>query len=143
MALQKDLKEFIQLLIEKNVDFLVVGAHAVAFHGFPRLTGDIDFFFNPTKENVVKLHEALKEFGFPFTEKQLLEENKVFQMGVVPNRIDLLNWLSGIEFKVAWENKVLGKIDDIDLYFICKNDLLINKKASNRKKDLIDIEALK
>ena len=120
-----------------------MGAHAVAFHGFPRLTGDIDFFFDRTHENVAKLHKALNEFGFPFTEKQLLEENKVFQMGVVPNRIDLLNWISGIEFKVAWENKVMGKIDDLDLFFISKNDLLINKKASNRKKDLIDIEALK
>ena len=110
MALQKDFKEFIELLIEKNVDFIIVGAHAVAFHGFPRLTGDIDFFFNPNSDNIKKLATALQDFGFPFTEQNLSQANKVFQMGIPPNRIDLLNWLSGVGFEEAWKEKVAGQL---------------------------------
>jgi len=142
MALQKDFKEFIELLIEKNVDFLIVGAHAVAFHGFPRLTGDIDFFFSVEEGNVKNLVSALQDFGFPFTSKDLLQPNKVFQMGVPPNRIDLLNWLSGVNFEEAWSQKVAGKIDGLSVYYLSKIHLIENKKASGRPKDLIDLEIL-
>jgi hypothetical protein len=142
MALQKDFKEFIELLIEKNVDFLIVGAHAVAFHGFPRLTGDIDFFFSMEEDNVKNLVSALHDFGFPFTINDLLKPNKVFQMGVPPNRIDLLNWLSGVNFQEAWSQKVAGEIDGLSVYYISKTHLIENKKASGRPKDLIDLEIL-
>ena len=142
MALQKDFKEFIELLIEKKVDFLIVGAHAVAFHGFPRLTGDIDFFFGLEPDNVKKLSLALQDFGFPFTEKDLTQANKVFQMGIQPNRIDLLNWLSGVSFEEAWQDKVAGEIDGIKISYLSKEHLIKNKKASGRPKDLIDLQVL-
>ena len=142
MALQKDFKEFIELLIEKNVEFLIVGAHAVAFHGFPRLTGDIDFFFRLEPLNINKLALVLKDFGFPFTSADLSMPNKVFQMGVPPNRIDLLNWLSGVNFNEAWEKKIQGQIDGLQVFYIGKEHLIKNKKESGRPKDLIDVEVL-
>lgn len=142
MALQKDLKEFLQLLIEKNVEFVIVGAHAVAHYGYPRLTGDIDIFFSPADDNVNKLLDSLNLFGFDFTKEQLSTPDKVFQMGLQPNRIDLLNWLSGVTFDEVWLTKVQGAIDDLVVYFISKQLLLKNKLASGRSKDLLDIEML-
>jgi len=143
MALQKDFREFIELLVGKNIDFLVVGAHAVAFHGFPRLTGDIDFFFSLAKDNVEKLATVLTDFGFPFTVESLSLPNKIFQMGVPPNRIDLFNWLSGVTFEEAWESKVSGEIDGINVFYLSKDHLIKNKSMSGRPKDLIDLEVLK
>ncbi|HJL20456.1 MAG TPA: nucleotidyltransferase [Sandaracinaceae bacterium LLY-WYZ-13_1] len=145
MRLQRDLREFVELLNSESVEFLIVGGHAVAFHGYPRYTGDLDFFVRPTLENAEKLIAALETFGFGsmgVTAEVLTEPDKVIQLGRVPNRIDLLTSISGVDFDDAWSTRVAGELDGIPVQYIGRDALLRNKSASGRAKDLGDIEEL-
>ena len=145
MDLQKDLKEFLELLLSKKVEFLVVGAHALAFHGHPRLTGDIDFLIRLTPENAEKMEQVCNDFGFdgpPFMAAEFLKSGQTFQMGLPPNRIDILTAISGITTDEAWNNKVAGILSGHQVYFISKNDLLQNKRSTGRLKDLADADIL-
>lgn len=145
MELQKDLKEFLDLLLLKRVEFLVVGAHAVAFHGYPRLTGDIDFLVRLSEENAAKLQEVCEMFGFsgpPFVVHEFLKAGQTFQLGRPPNRIDLLTSISGVLTEDAWSRRVEGRLSGRVVSFISKQDLLQNKRSTGRLKDIVDAEIL-
>ncbi len=146
MALQKDLKEFLKLLSSSNVRFLIVGAHAVAFHGFPRITGDIDILVESNTVAAKKLEKVFSEFGFsgpPFIESEFLQLNQCFQLGRSPNRIDILTGISGVSFENAWTRRVDGRLEELEVHYLAYSDLLTNKKSTGRPKDLLDIEELK
>lgn len=145
MKLAKDFEEFIELLNKNEVEYLVVGGYAFAIHAFPRFTNDIDFFIHATKSNVNKIVSVLLEFGFDkdsFTSDDFLIKDRVIQLGEAPYRIDILTSIDGVNFDDAWQRKVVGKYGDQVLYFISKEDLIKNKKASGRKKDLDDLSEL-
>lgn len=139
------MKEFIKLLNSHKVKYLIVGAHAVAYHGYPRLTGDIDFFIEISSINATRLEAVMKDFGFigePFTAEKFMEAHNVFQLGRQPNRIDLITTISGVAFDQAWSSKVKAELDSLPVYFISKELLIQNKKASGRAKDLLDVKEL-
>ena len=145
MDIQPDFKEFLALLNAKHVEFLIVGGYALAFHGAPRFTGDIDIFVRPTPENAARLLAALNAFGFQFpnlSEQDFVALDQVVQLGVPPVRIDLMTSLSGVSWDEADTSKVSGLYGDVPVYYIGLNDYIVNKKASGRQKDLADIEAL-
>jgi hypothetical protein len=145
MPLSKDLREFVGLLNSNGVEYLIVGAFAVAFHGFPRLTGDLDIFVRPSAENAARVVRALAEFGFAALGvgvDDLQSSGNVVQLGVSPNRIDLLTAISGVTFDEAWATRTAGELDGIAVPFIGREALLRNKRSTGRAKDLGDAEEL-
>lgn len=143
--LNKDYKEMLQCLLEENVRFLLVGAYAVAVHGFPRATKDIDFFVWATPENAANLMRALTKFGAPLhdiSEADLSSEGIIFQIGNSPRRIDIITNISGVKFEQAYANKASISIEGIDVPVISLEDLIANKRASARTQDLADVEKL-
>jgi hypothetical protein len=145
MNLQKDLREFIELLNALEARYVVVGAFAVAYHGYPRYTGDIDLFIDISVENGERLLNAIKEFGLGelgLTLSDLTHPDQVIQIGVSPNRIDLLTVLSGVSFAEAWASREPGEIDGVSVPFISRDLLKRNKTASGRLQDLADLEYL-
>ena len=143
--LNKDYKEMLQCLLEENVRFLLVGAYAVAVHGFPRATKDIDFFVWATPENAANLMRALTKFGAPLhdiSEADLSSEGVVFQIGNSPRRIDIMTNISGVKFEQAYANKTTISIEGIEVPVISLEDLIANKRASARTQDLADVEKL-
>ncbi|MDA3837798.1 MAG: hypothetical protein PF574_02330 [Candidatus Delongbacteria bacterium] len=146
MNIQQDFKELLLLLEKNKIDYMVVGGYAVAFYGYPRFTKDIDIFFEVSKENVIKLIGTLIEFGFPesdLNEEMFLEKGNVITFGVEPVRVDFLNDIDGVDFKEAKLNRVRGKYDNTDIYFIGKDELIKNKLSTNRLQDKADVEELK
>ena len=128
-----------------SVEYLVVGGYAMAFHGAPRFTGDIDLLIKADNANAKRVLAALNAFGFSsvgLSETDFLSPRNVIQLGVPPIRIDILMSLSGVEWAKAWNNKISGDYGGVPVFFISKSDLIENKKALGRKKDLADIEAL-
>lgn len=145
MKLQKDLKEFIELLNSQKVDYIVIGGHAVAFHGHPRFTGDIDFVVRPTRGNAGCLLRVLRAFGFSeltLSEDDFLRPDTVIQLGRSPNRIDLVTSISGVEFAEAWDGRTSGELGGLPVHFLGLEALLKNKRATGRDKDLVDIKKL-
>ena len=145
MKLPKDLREFIALLNSKNVEYLLVGGHAVAYHGYPRFTGDVDFFISRTATNAAALVEVLAEFGFSelgLKVEDFLEPNQVIQLGRPPARIDLLTSIEGVEFDEAWQTRVPADLDGLPVSVISKDLLIRNKKSVNRAQDQADLEKL-
>lgn len=145
MNLADDLREFVELLNSTGVEYLVVGGHAVAYHGYPRYTGDIDIFVRRTPENAAKIVSVLEAFGFGELSVQtdtFLEPDVVVQLGRPPNRIDILTKISGIDFQDAWESHDDANLDGIPVPIIGKDALLTNKRASARPKDLADLREL-
>ena len=143
--LQNDLREFIALLNSRAVEYLVVGGHAVAFHGHPRFTGDIDFLIRPTAANAVLLLDAIREFGFgslPLTPEDFTTPERIVQLGRPPNRIDILTSISGVEFDDAWKGRVPAKLDEEPVNFLGFDALIRNKTASGRDKDRSDVAKL-
>ena len=131
--------------IGADVRFLVVGAYALAIHGHPRATGDLDLWIEATPENARKTHAALREFGAPLhdlTEKDLASPGVVFQIGVAPRRIDVLTEISGVRFADAWPRRSEGVFEGLRFPVIGRQDLLANKRAAGRSKDLLDAELL-
>ena len=145
MKLNQDLREFIALLNSAGVKYLVVGGHAVAFHGYPRFTGDIDFFIERSSENANRLESVLVQFGFGglgLAAEAFLEPERVVQLGRPPNRIDLLTSIDGVQFAEAWPQKAPGELDGLPVNFLGKAHLLTNKRASARPQDLADVDKL-
>lgn len=143
--LQADLREFIVLLNSHNVEYILVGGHAVAFHGHPRFTGDIDFLIRTTSSNVQRVLDVLTAFGFGGLDifaRDLLEPGRIVQLGQPPNRIDILTSISGVDFDSAWQARVQTTIDDQPVPLIGWDELVRNKRAAGRKKDLADLEKL-
>jgi hypothetical protein len=143
--LQADLREFIALLNSHNVQYLVVGGHAVAFHGHPRFTGDIDFLIRMAPENAERVLAVLNAFGFGSVgigKRDLLESGRIVQLGHPPNRIDILTSISGVDFDAAWDARVPTVLDDQPVNLIGWDALLQNKRVAGRQKDLADLEKL-
>jgi predicted nucleotidyltransferase len=146
MKVQKDYEEFLELLNRSNVKYVIVGSYALAYHAKPRYTKDMDIFIEPTVENATAILQAIKDFGFPeinLTSEDIIEEDKMVQLGYEPVRIDILSSLSGCTFSEVWNNRIKGKYGDTEVYFIRKDDLIKNKRASGRKQDIVDIDLLK
>lgn len=146
MTTQQHFEELLRLLEKNSVDYLIVGGYAVAFHGYPRFTKDIDIYYSDLQENIAKVKNALIEFGF--TENDLpdslfLEKGSIIQFGVTPLRVDLLNEIDGIIFNDAKKNLIRGKYGDVEINFIGKEDLIKNKLATKRPQDKVDAEYLK
>lgn len=130
-----------------QVDFVIVGAFAVAAHGFPRATGDIDFFVRPSKENAPRVVAALEAFGAPLasagvTAADFERPGTVYQIGIAPRRIDVITEISGVSFDQASANKVTREVEGRSYPFIGRAELLKNKRATGRAKDLFDADAL-
>ena len=143
--LNKDYREMLQCLLEENVRFLLVGAYALAMHGFPRATKDIDFFVWATPENANKLVRALARFGAPLqdiSESDFSTAGTVFQIGNSPRRIDILTNISGIQFEQAYVNRKNIFLEGLEIPVISVSDLIANKRASGRSQDLADVEKL-
>lgn len=145
MEVQQDFRELLELFNVHNVQYVIVGGYALAFHGAPRYTGDIDLFVKPDPKNAKQILTALDKFGFGSAgiEREDLENpDKVIQLGYPPIRIDIITSISGLSWEEAYKDKIKGEYGDIFVYYIGKENLVLNKKASGRKKDLADIEAL-
>jgi hypothetical protein len=145
MSLQKDLREFIRLLSALDVRFIIVGAFAVAYHGYYRYTSDIDLFVDRSAENGELLQKAIEQFGFAdlkLTKHDFTKADQVIQLGVSPNRIDLMTFLSGVTFDEAWASREYGNLDGLKVPFISRTMLKQNKLACGRLQDLADAEHL-
>jgi len=145
MNTHPDFEELLRLLEEHRVEYMVVGGYAVAFHGYPRFTKDIDVFFQSDDENVRLLRQALMAFGF--REEDLPREafatpGNVLTFGVVPTRIDLINSIDGVTYEEARRNVVRGAYGEVEVTFIGFEDLIKNKKSTPRAKDRGDVEEL-
>jgi hypothetical protein len=143
--LNEDYKEMLQCLADEGVKFLLVGAYALAAHGYPRATMDIDIWVMPSPDNATALLNTLRRFGAPLhglTCTDLQKDDTVFQIGVAPRRIDILTGASGLRFEEAFAHSVEIVIDGIPVRIPSVADLIRNKRASGRTKDLADIEAL-
>ncbi len=144
--LNEDYREMLQLLIEEKVEFLLVGAYALAVHGLPRATGDIDFFVKPDKENSEKVYRALTRFGTPMDDVSIQDFQSgdlIFQIGVVPRRIDIITSISGVSFDEAYRESVISIVDGLNIPVISIHKLIKNKEATGRDKDALDVKILK
>ncbi|MBD2186710.1 DUF6036 family nucleotidyltransferase [Pseudanabaena mucicola] len=144
--LNQDFKEFIQLLNDNQVNYLVIGGYAVAVHGHPRYTKDIDIWIEISEENSQKIITALAEFGFGslgLTAQDFQEPHQIIQLGYPPNRIDLITSPDGIDFQICYASKIEVMLDDIAVKFIDLDNLKKNKLASGRLQDLADLENLR
>jgi len=145
MIFERDFIDFIELLNIHGVEYMVVGAHALAFHGRPRHTGDLDIWIKPSIENAGKMVNVLKDFGFEslqLTKEDFLKENYVTQLGYPPLRIDILNAISGVNFDEAYAGRIIGQEEELTISFINIQDFIANKMATGRAKDLGDIDLL-
>ena len=146
MKLSADLREFVELLNSQKVDFVIVGAHALAWHGLPRYTKDIDFFVSTSPENADALASLIVRFGFGSTglcAVDFLAEDQVIQLGMEPNRIDILTGISGVEWDEAWSTRVQGELDGLPVSFLGKDAYIKNKLASGRPQDHADVSRLR
>ena len=142
-----DFRDLLAALVESGVRFMVVGAHALAAHGVPRMTGDLDVWLDPTEENAGRVWSALARFGAPLGSLSLRESDftrteQVVQLGLPPYRIDLMTSISGVDFRDAWEGRLVGTLFDVPVAFIGRDALLRNKRASGRPRDLEDVRSL-
>jgi hypothetical protein len=145
--MNEDFLDLLRSLLTASARFLIVGAHALAVHGIPRATGDLDVWIEPTKENASRVWAALIAFGAPvtsldITDATLAEQDVVIQIGVPPRRIDLLTSVSGLDFATAWDTRLVSTVAQLSLPFISREALIANKRATGRLKDLADLEAL-
>ena len=141
--LPEDFKDFINLLNSNNVRYLLVGGWAVGIYGYPRATKDIDFLVANDEKNLKKLQKALREFGTPEIDMSLFKEKGyVFRMGRSPIQIDIINNATGIDISECYLRRNVITVDGIDISLISKNDLIKNKKASGRNRDLADMDNL-
>lgn len=145
MKLPPEWSELIDSLISHRVRFLIVGAHALAAHGRPRATQDLDIFVEPTKANARRLGAALADFGYPALAREWLkftERDRMATLGREPLRVDILTSISGVDFKQAWKGRVTARYGRFSVGFLGREELVRNKRASARAKDLLDIALL-
>ena len=143
--LNEDYKEILQCLADENVKFMLVGAYAMATHGYPRATMDIDIWVMPSSENADAVLRALRKFGAPLhglTAADLQRDDTIFQIGLAPRRIDIITGASGLQFEDALARSIEVPVEGITVRVPSLRDLIQNKKASGRTKDLADAEAL-
>ena len=140
-----DFVDLLRAFVAADVRFLVVGAYALALHGRPRATGDLDVWVEATRENAPRIMRALTAFGAPLldvSEADFAHEGIIYAIGLPPGRIDILTQLTGLAFEDAWGDRVRGRFGDIDVDFIGRDAFIRNKKATGRLRDLGDIENL-
>ena len=142
-----DFSDLLTALSDAGVRFLVVGAHALAAHGVPRMTGDLDLWVEPTAQNADGIWAALSRFGAPLETLQVqrsdfVRPDHVIQIGLPPFRVELMTSISGVEFTDAWPRRVTGTLFGAPVAFIGRDDFIRNKRASGRPKDLEDIRSL-
>jgi len=145
MDVQKDFADLCSLLNDKKVDYLVVGGYAVAFHGAPRFTGDLDLLIRPDEAHIRGMLEAVAAFGFPSQALEaayVLSTAKILQLGRVPVQIHLMSCISGLDWNQAWQSREAGAYGGVPLYFIGRQALIANKRAAGRPKDIADADAL-
>lgn len=144
--LNPDFKELLRLFNDKYIEYLVVGGYAMAAHGYPRYTGDIDLWVWSTHDNAEKIIEALREFGFGnvgLKPEDFQKPQQVIQLGFPPARIDLLTDIDGVTFVDCWPGRLVLDFDGVMVPVIGKSDLIRNKESSNRLQDRADLEKLK
>jgi hypothetical protein len=145
MDLAPDFDEFIASLTAHGVEYVVVGAYALAFHGAPRFTGDLDILVRPTVANAQRLLTALEAFGFPvegLSPDSVADRRKMLQMGVPPLQIHVMSAISGVEWEEAWADRLEGPLGQHTVPFLGRATFLRNKRAAARPQDLADIDAL-
>jgi hypothetical protein len=145
MVLNPDFREFIECLNANQVRYLVVGGYAVAFHGHPRYTKDLDIWIQPTLENAQKVIQALAAFGFAslnLVASDFAQSDQVVQLGDPPNRIDLITSPDGVDFETCYQSKIESDLDGLKICWIDLENLRLNKKVSGRSQDLADLESL-
>ena len=144
--LNPDYRDMLSAFSECGVEFLVVGAYALAAHGLPRATGDIDLWIAPSDENAKRVHEAIVRFGAPtfgWTSEDFRKPEMVYQIGVEPRRIDIITSIRGVEFSQAWSRRIVLQIDGLEIPFLNSEDLIASKVAAGRPQDLADVARLK
>jgi predicted nucleotidyltransferase len=146
VELPADWNEFVALLISHGVEFVVIGGHAVGYHGYPRYTGDIDFLVRATEGNAAAIAAVVEEFGFTGNGSRLrtvlTQAGKVVQLGLPPNRIDLLTSIAGVNWEQVTARSLVAELGCHQVRIIGLEELLANKRASGRPKDLADVEEL-
>jgi hypothetical protein len=145
MATNPDFRDLFAALSARGADFLVVGGHAVMLYTQPRYTKDLDVWVRPTLENAVRVFQALADFGAPLT-NVLVEDfatpGTIFQIGIAPNRVDILTTLAGLDFEQAWPNRTPSSYGGVPIGVLSAEDLITNKRAVARPQDLLDVDAL-
>ncbi len=137
-----DFSEILSAFSAEGVEYLLVGAYAVAVHGLPRATGDLDLWVGTAGENPKRVRRALERFGAPLdqlTLKDLTRPDVVFQIGVAPRRIDVMTSVDGVEFSAAWGSRLDTRLEGLTVHVISRDDLIRNKKAAGRPQDLADV----
>ncbi len=145
MAVNPDFRDLFAALNAGDARYLLVGGYAVAFHAEPRFTKDLDVWVEPSPANAARVHDALQAFGAPLqelTQGDLARAGLVFQIGVPPNRIDIVTAIDGVEFAEAWSGRAEATYGDQAVPVIGRNELIRNKRASGRPQDLLDLEVL-
>ena len=145
MELQQDFRELLALFNVHHVNYVIVGGYALAFHGAPRFTGDLDIFVKPDHENAGRIVAALNDFGFAslgLTEGDFECLDQVIQLGVAPVRVDLITSITGISWEEVFASRVPSDYGDVPVHYIGREELISNKRAVGRAKDLADLEAL-
>ena len=145
MMLNKDYKDMLQNLADEKAEFLLMGAYAMAAHGYPRATMDIDIWVMPSSENAEAVLRALRRFGASLhglTKQDLQKDDTIFQIGVAPRRIDIITGATGLRFEETFSRSLEANIDGVHLRIPALDDLIRNKKAVGRTKDIADVEAL-
>lgn len=143
--MNRDFLEMLSALSAAKADYLVVGAHALAAHGVVRATGDLDIWVRADSENADRVWAALASFGAPLdrmSKGDLTDDDVVYQIGVVPNRIDILTSVSGVNFDTAWANRVMTVVAGQQVAVLGKTDLIANKLSAGRPQDIADVAAL-
>jgi hypothetical protein len=145
--MNQDFLDLLSALLETEARFLVVGAHAMAVHGVPRATGDLDVWVSLEPENAERVWQSLLIFGAPLAGPDLSRSDlelpeTVVQIGLPPRRIDLMTTLTGLAFGAAWPNRIMHRVGPLEIPFLGREDLVANKRATGRPKDLADLDVL-
>ena len=143
--LNSDYKDMLHVLLDNNVKFLLVGAYAMGAYGYPRATGDIDIWVEPTTENSARVYRSMEAFGAPLheiNETTFATPDMVFQIGVAPRRIDIITKISGIEFNDAYQQRQIVEMQGLSIPILSLGDLIRNKRSTGRDKDRLDADRL-
>jgi len=144
-VLNSDYKDMLQVLLDNGVKFMLIGAYAMGAHGYPRATGDIDIWVEPSAENSARVYHAMEAFGAPLHEidkTTFATPGVVFQIGVAPRRIDIITTISGVEFNDAYQQRQNVEMEGLSIPILSLGDLIKNKRATGRDKDRLDADQL-
>jgi hypothetical protein len=145
MDANPDFKDLFSVFRDEGVEYLLVGAHAVVFYAEPRFTKDLDVWVNPSPDNARRVWKALEKYGAPLkdmTPEDFTKKDLIYQIGVAPNRIDVLMHIAGLTFEQAWRSRVEGTYEGVSIHIIAKTDLILAKRATGRDQDRIDADNL-